>query len=293
MKKIFVILFLMFSFVFYTSPVYAATDRLVVKYNEQNSNENMLSIDIYLKNPGNFATECYESIYIILALYDGNNDVTSQYFSSATTQVSLSGGSNYNVCRLNSSNKRININYYNTPGASNYIRWDGETGHIATFNITLSKSIDKELTFKATNASYKRVRDGEKVNIQNQEFDKIYPYSQTSSSSYLIDIGETLTNQNNQLISTADLSSLTEVNFDVLKSTDSNVNASFVIAFYNSNNTLEFAEITTKLIDNNSDSVKVILSKSPETANAIKIFAWEDFVTLTPLSEVLEYNITD
>ncbi len=291
MRKIFLILCLVVCTFINILPVGATADKLVLKYNAQNSNENLLSIDIYFQNPGNFQTERYESLYIYLALYDGDVEVTKDYFSSATAQVSLSGGTN-NICKMNSGNKRILISYL-ADSAENYISWNSETGHLATFNISLSKEINKELTFKTVSATYKRVSDAAKINIVNQEFDKIYPYTESSTSPYLLDIAQTLANQNNEIINSSNINSTTKINFGVSKLVSDNVNATFIAAFYNDDETLEFAEIATQVIDEEDDNVEITLTKTPTTASKIRLFAWDGISTLVPISESKEYIIIE
>ncbi len=290
-KKIFLILLLIVCMFINILPVLATADKLVLRYNAQNSNKNLLSIDIYFENPGNFQTERYESLYIQLALYDGDIEVTKDYFSSATADTSLTGGT-YNTCKMNSGNKRILISYMDT-GNGNYIGWNAQTGHLATFNITLSKEIDKELTFKALRATYKRVSNADEINIVSQEFDKIYPYQEPTTSPYLLDITTTPTNQNNETINSSNINSMTKINFSVSKLVLDNVNGTFIAAFYNDNETLEFAEIATQVIDEEDDNVEITLTRSPSTASRIRLFAWDGISTLVPISESKEYTIIE
>lgn len=127
--------------------------------------------------------------------------------------------------------------------------------------------------------------------LRNGCISEICEYDYTVAPSYPFYFSNSLVNQEGDIITPDNISELTQVRVSLSKLHSGEHSGTFLIAFYNADNRLIFAKSKSETISEDMDEVEIDITEDVSSAYLIKVFAWEDLISLQPICEELKENV--
>lgn len=122
---------------------------------------------------------------------------------------------------------------------------------------------------------------------------EISAYAYTVDPTYPFYFSNSLTNQDGNLITAENLATLSKVKLTLTKLHSGEHSGTFLIAFYNSDDKLIYANFKTETISEDMDEVEIDIDDSVSTACTIKAFAWENLSSMKPICDIWKENIVE